>query len=84
MSKIINDLDECFSTNWGDFKIGQKVVLSGEAKENDSYEDYFDKELIIIEVDLEDDGLGKFEPIISFDCTDGNEFPFSLYGYEIA
>ena len=83
MSNIINDLDESFSTNWGNFTIGQKVVLSDEAKQNDSYEDYFNQELIICEADLEDEGLGTIEPIISFDCVDGSEFPFSLYGYEI-
>ena len=84
MAKIINDLDESFSTKWGSFTIGQKVVLSDEAKENDNYEDYFNQELIIIEVDLEDEGLGVIEPIISFNCADDSEFPFSLYGYEIA
>ena len=83
MSKIINSLNSTFSTNWGNFTIGQKVVLSNEAKQNDCYQDYFSQELIISEVDLEDEGLGVIEPIISFNCIDGSEFPFSLYGYEI-
>jgi len=84
MSNIINDLDKRFSTNWGKFTIGQIVVLSDEAKDNNNYEDYFNQEFIIIEADLEDDGLGQIEPIISFNCIDGSEFPFSLYGYEIS
>ncbi len=83
MSNIINELNKSFSTNWGRFKIGQKVVLSDEAKDNDSYEAFFNTNLVISEVDLEDEGLGQIEPIISFDCLDGSEFPFSLYGYEI-
>ena len=70
-------------TNWGLFKIGEKVKLSSDAKENENYKEYFDTTLIISDADLEDEGLGIIEPIISFVCENGAEFPFSLYGYEI-
>ena len=72
-----------FETNWGSFEIGDAVKLSDEAKDNDNYEDFFDEEMVITWVDLDDDGMGKKEPIMSFETKDGEEVPFSLYGYEI-
>jgi len=72
-----------FKTVWGRFYIGQKVKLSEEALHNDSYEGYEDIEITITWVDMDDDGLGTHEPIMSFSLPSGEEFPFSLYGYEI-
>lgn len=83
MSDIHTDKGFKFSTNWGNFAIGDKVSLSDEAKDNDNYSDYFNNHLVITWVDLEDDGLGKHEPIMSLSLQDGSAFPFSLYGYEI-
>ena len=72
-----------FSTNWGSFAIGDKVKISDEGKENENYEDWLDTTFIINWVDLDDDGMGKKEPIMSFEDENGKDIPFSLYGYEI-
>jgi len=82
MSNIHTKKGFKFSTTWGDFEIGQKVELSKEAKENDNYSNYFNELLTIAEVDLDDMGCGVREPIMSFELENGEEFPFSLYGYE--
>ena len=81
--KVYENIGFEFDTNWGSFTIGDEVIISPDGEDNDSYEDYFGKILIIVWVDLEDDGCGVVEPIISFTLEDGSEFPFSLYGYEI-
>jgi hypothetical protein len=72
-----------FDTTWGSFTIGDEVKLSDEGKENDNYEDWINSTMIITWVDLEDDGMGKKEPIMSFEDSKGKAIPFSLYGYEI-
>ena len=72
-----------FQTSWDRFYIGQKVRLSEEALENDSYEGHEDDILLITWVDMDNDGLDSHEPLMSFSLPSGKEFPFSLYGYEI-
>lgn len=80
---ILANRGKSIKTRFGSFKIGALVKLTDEAKQNDSYEHYFDSELIIDWVDTKDLGLGEVEPIFSFSLKDGGTFPFSLYGYEI-
>ena len=72
-----------FETSWGKFYIGQEVKLSEEALENASYKSHEDVKLTITWVDMDYDGLDAHEPIMSFSLPSGEEFPFSLYGYEI-
>ncbi len=57
--------------------------MSNDAKDNENYSDYFDSILIITWVDLDDEGMGEIEPIMSFTLEDGSDFPYSLHGYEI-
>lgn len=53
--------------------------------DNDNYEKFLDKTLIITHADNDGRGYdnGLFpEMLCDFKCEDGSEFPFALYEYE--
>ena len=83
--KVVENYGNLISTSWGQFFIGETVIFSEEAKENENYEHFLNYTLEITWADLEDGGLGAEEPIMCFIVKEtGVELPFSLYGYEIA
>jgi hypothetical protein len=62
--------------------IGKKVKITSD---NDNYDDYRGKTLIVTDADNEGRGYDSAlypEMLCSFRCTDGTDFPFSLYEYE--
>lgn len=70
-------------------KIGDKVKLSEEGRQNENYKDFQDKILVIDRIDrniqdnpLYDEGL-EGEALYSFEFEDGATCPFSLYDFEI-
>jgi len=62
--------------------IGKKVKITSD---NDNYDNFKDKTLIITDADNKGRGYDSSmcpEMLCSFRCTDGTDFPFSLYEYE--
>jgi len=69
-------------------KIGDKVKVAPH-NDNDSYDEFRDKVLIITHIATDDSGHVGFDEtmkgqaLYDFETKDGTDIPFSLYDYEI-
>ena len=78
---VITELGFKFTTDWGDFTIGDKVRLSKEGKTNPIHNDYLnDKILTISNVDMDDEGLGVKQPLMGFTFENGDKVKLFMYG----
>lgn len=67
------------------YKVGDKVKVSS-GNDNDSYEEFRNKTLVITDVEVGGRGYDMAvypQKLMCFETIDGEEIPFSLYEYEI-
>jgi hypothetical protein len=67
------------------YKIGDKVRVSGE-NDNDSYDDFRDKTLIVTHAEVGGRGYDNAvypQQLMCFKTEEGDDIPFSLYEHEL-
>jgi len=75
--------------NIGNYNVGDRVKISP-SNDNDSYDDFRDKILIITHKATNtdehpgfDEGLLGIDALYDFETEDGEDVPYSLYDYEL-
>lgn len=69
----------------GNYKVGDRVRISSD-NDNENYDRFRDKVLIITHAETGGRGYDESmypEKLMDFETEDGEEFPYSLYEYEI-